>query len=45
VGCVWAMIVSLFVTFFAVDLFYGPVRKNTRAMLLAIVTPWRVSLK
>jgi O-antigen/teichoic acid export membrane protein len=44
VGSIWAMIISLFVTTFLIDMFYKPVRRNFIEMIRAIITPWRISL-
>ena len=45
VGSIWAMIVSLFVTTFLIDIFYKPVRRNLLEMVRAVLTPWKISLR
>jgi len=45
VGSIWAMIASLFVTTFLIDMFYKPVQRNFTEIVRAILTPWRISLR
>jgi len=45
VGAVWASIASFFVTIFMMDLFFYRTRTNFKIMLLAMATPWKLSLR
>lgn len=44
-GAIWATILSFAVTVFIVDMFVGATRRNFIAMLLGVLTPWKLSLR